>query len=90
VNGIVHIEDGTGVHSVMIGGRMVVENRKLLTVDLPKLAARIEAVQARRAKPQGEAKKLYQQMEKIVGTFCPGLAKAPLHIHRYGASQHAH
>jgi 5-methylthioadenosine/S-adenosylhomocysteine deaminase len=47
-------------------------------------------VQARRAKPQGEAKKLYQQMEKIVGTFCPGLAKAPLHIHRYGASHHAH
>jgi guanine deaminase len=90
VNGIVHIEDGTGVHSVMIGGRMVVENRQLLTVDLPKLAARIEAVQARRAKPQGEAKKLYQQMEKIVGTFCPGLAKAPLHIHRYGASHHAH
>jgi guanine deaminase len=90
VNGIVHIEDGTGVHSVMIGGRMVVENRQLLTVDLPKLAARIEAVQARRAKPQGEAKKLYHQMEKIVGTFCPGLAKAPLHIHRYGASHHAH
>ena len=59
-------------------------------VDLPKLAARIEAVQARRAKPQGEAKKLYQQMEKIVGAFCPGLAKAPLHIHRYGASHHAH
>jgi guanine deaminase len=29
-------------------------------------------------------------MEKIVGTFCPGLAKAPLHIHRYGASHHAH
>jgi hypothetical protein len=29
-------------------------------------------------------------MEKIVGTFCPGLAKEPLHIHRYGASQHAH
>src|SRR3984957_2168400 len=50
VNGIVHIEDGTGVHSVMIGGRMIVENRKILTVDLPKLAARIEAVQARRAK----------------------------------------
>ena len=34
VNQIVHTEDGTAVHSVMIGGRMVVENRKLLTVDL--------------------------------------------------------
>ena len=50
VNGIVHTEDGTGVHSVMIGGRMIVENRKLLTVDLPKLAAKVEASRVRRAK----------------------------------------
>jgi cytosine/adenosine deaminase-related metal-dependent hydrolase len=90
VNAIVHIEDGTGVHSVMIGGRMIVADRRLLTVDLPKLAAKVEAVQARRAELQGEAKKLYLQLEKVVGTFCPGLAKEPLHIHRYGASQHAH
>ena len=90
VNAIVHIEDGTGVHSVMIGGRMIVADRKLLTIDLPKLAAKVEAVQARRAELQGEAKKLYLQLEKVVGTFCPGLAKEPLHIHRYGASQHAH
>jgi guanine deaminase len=77
----------------MIGGRMVVENRKLLTVDLPKLAARAAASQARRAAPMGEARKLYDRLEKVVGSFCPGLAKAPLHIHRFGASlphPHAH
>jgi guanine deaminase len=90
VNQIVHAEDGTGVHSVMIGGRMVVENRKLTTVDLPKLAARAAASQARRAELTGQARKLYQRLEKVVGAFCPGLAKAPLHIHRYGASPHAH
>jgi guanine deaminase len=90
VNAVVHIEDGTGVHSVMIGGRMIVEDRRLLTVDLPKLAAKVAVVQARRAELQGEAKKLYQRMEEVVGTFCPGLAKEPLHIHRYGASQHSH
>ena len=44
---------------------------------------------ARREAPTGEAKKLYDRLEKVVGTFCPGLAKAPLHIHRYGASHHA-
>lgn len=90
VNAVVHIEDGTGVHSVMIGGRMIVENRKILTVDLPKLAERATASQARRAPLVGAAKKLYQQLEKVVGTFCPGLAKEPLHIHRYGASHHSH
>lgn len=88
VNAVVHVEDGTGVHSVMIGGRMVVENRKILTVDLPRLAAQAAASQARRTPLTGAAKKLYQRLEKVVGTFCPGLAKAPLHIHRYGASHH--
>jgi guanine deaminase len=90
VNQIVHTEDGSGVHSVMIGGRMVVENRKLLTVDLAALAAKAEASQARRAPVKGQARKLYDRLEKVVGTFCPGLAKAPLHIHRYGASHHHH
>jgi guanine deaminase len=88
VNQIVHTEDGSGVHSVMIGGRMVVENRKLLTVDLPRLAAQAAASQARRAAPMGEARKLYDRLEKVVGSFCPGLARAPLHIHRFGASHH--
>lgn len=88
VNQIVHTEDGNAVHSVMIGGRMVVEDRKLLTVDLAKLAAQAAASQARRAKPMGDARKLYDRLEKVVGSFCPGLAKAPLHIHRYGASHH--
>jgi guanine deaminase len=69
---------------------MIVENRKLLTVDLPKLAAQASASQARRAHLTGEAKKLYHRLEAVVGAFCPGLAKAPLHIHRFGASQHAH
>src|SRR5215468_5742825 len=81
VNQIVHTEDGSGVHSVMVGGRMIVENRKLLTVDLPKLAAQAAASQARRAELTGPAKKLFERLEKVVGAFCPGLAKAPLHIH---------
>jgi guanine deaminase len=80
VNQIVHTEDGTGV----------VENHKLLTVDLPKLAAQAAASQARRAELTGNAKKLYERLEKVVGAFCPGLAKAPLHIDRFGASHHHH
>jgi guanine deaminase len=90
VNALVHIEDGTAVHSVMIGGRMIVENHQLLTIDLVKLAAQVEASQAQRRELTGTAKKLYDRLEKIVGTFCSGLAKAPLHINRYGASHHAH
>lgn len=90
VNALVHTEDGTAVHSVMIGGRMVVEDRKLLTVDLARLAAKAEESRVRREKITAPAKKLYDRLEKVVGTFCPGLAKAPLHIHRFGASYHHH
>ena len=85
-NQIVHTEDGTGVHSVMIGGRMVVENRKLLTVDLADLARKAEKSRERLEKANKPAKALYGKLEKIVGTFCPGLAKQPLHIDRFGGA----
>ena len=45
VNQLVHCEDGTGVDSVMIGGEFVVKSRKLVNVDLEKLA--VEAEDAR-------------------------------------------
>ena len=90
VNALVHTEDSSAVHSVMIGGRMIVQDHKLLTVDLAALAAKAEESRVRREKITAPAKKLYERLEKVVGTFCPGLAKAPLHIHRYGASHHSH
>ncbi|HEY1260133.1 MAG TPA: amidohydrolase family protein, partial [Stellaceae bacterium] len=37
VNQLVHTEDGNAVASVMIGGRLVLDNRRLLTVDLARL-----------------------------------------------------
>jgi 5-methylthioadenosine/S-adenosylhomocysteine deaminase len=89
VNALVHVEDGTAVHSVMVGGRMVVENRKLLTVDLAKLAHEVEEVRERLQKANKPAKAVYDRLEKVVTAFCPGLAKQQLHIHRYGAS-HSH
>lgn len=87
-NQLVHTEDGTAVHSVMIGGRMVVENRKLLTVDVPGLARKAEKARERLAEARPPAKALYDQLEKVVGTFCPGLAKQPLHIDRFGGGHH--
>lgn len=87
-NQIVHTEDGTGVHSVMIGGRMVVESRKLLTVDLADLARKAEKSRERLEKANRPAKALYGKLEKIVGTFCPGLAKQPLHIDRFGGAHY--
>lgn len=87
-NQIVHTEDGSAVHSVMIDGRMVVEARKLLTVDLAGLATKAERTRERLAQSRTPAKALYDRLEAVVGTFCPGLAKQPLHIDRFGGGHH--
>lgn len=87
-NQIVHTEDGSAVHSVMIGGRMVVEDHKLLTIDLAQVAKKAEKARERLEKGRGPAKALYDRLEKVVGTFCPGLAKQPLHIDRFGGGHH--
>ncbi len=44
VNQLVHCEDGTAVDSVMIGGRLVVENRRGPDLDLARLRARADGV----------------------------------------------
>ena len=84
-NALVHTEDGSAVHSVMVGGKMVVENRRLLNVDLAKLARDAENARERLEELNRENKALYERLEPIVGSFCPGLAKMPYHINRYGA-----
>ena len=89
-NQIVHTEDGTGVHSVMIGGRMVVAGPQAPHGRSRGARRQGRRVTARRPRTDGRGRKLYDRLEKVVGSFCPGLAKAPLHIHRYGASHHAH
>jgi 5-methylthioadenosine/S-adenosylhomocysteine deaminase len=85
VNQLVHCEDGTAVDSVMIGGRWVVENRKPVGIDLARLRERAEIARERLAAVNADNHRLYQALEPVVGSFCPGLARMPYHVHRYGA-----
>src|ERR1700757_3279491 len=85
VNQLVHTEDGTGVASVMIGGRLVVDNRRLLTVDLGRLRDRVTAARERLAGANADNRRLYEALVPVVGSYCPGLAATPYHVHRYGA-----
>jgi len=85
VNQLVHTEDGTALASVMIGGRLVVDNRKLLTVDLDRLRDRVAAASDRLAAANADNRRLYEALEPVIGSYCPGLALAPYHVHRYGA-----
>jgi 5-methylthioadenosine/S-adenosylhomocysteine deaminase len=71
---VVFGEDGTGVESVMIGGRWVVRGRRLLTVDVAKLRRDAEAAVERLMKANAEAKALSDALHPHVGHFCAGLA----------------
>jgi guanine deaminase len=64
---------------------MVVENRRVLTVDLARLRDRAMAARERLAAANADNRRLYEALEPVVGSHCPGLARLPYHVHRYGA-----
>ena len=84
VNQLVHTEDGGGVESVMIGGRMVVDHGRLTTVDVSKLAERVAATVERLGKANAQARALAERLEPVVGAFCRALAARPYPVDRYG------
>ena len=85
VNQLVHCEDGTAVHSVMIGGRMVVENHRILTVDLERLRDRAAAARDRLAAANADNRRALRGAGAGGRQLLPGLARVPYHVHRYGA-----
>src|SRR5881227_1029529 len=90
VNQLVHTEDGSAVHSVMVGGRLVVEDRHVVGVDMAALARRVEEARARLEAATLPNKQLFERVEHVVNSFCPGLAKMPYHIDRFGGGHHGH
>ncbi|MCC7425708.1 MAG: amidohydrolase family protein [Alphaproteobacteria bacterium] len=83
INQLVHVEDGTSVRHVMAGGRMVVKEKRLTTLDLRSLARQAEAARERLEALNAEWKDLFIKLEPVVSSFCPALAKQPYHIRRY-------
>lgn len=83
VNQVVMAEDGTAIDGVMIGGRMVLEQGRLTTIDETALLARAEAAWERLSAANAEAIALSRKLEEVVGSFCVGLATTPYHVHRY-------
>jgi guanine deaminase len=77
VNQIVFAEDGTGVDSVMIGGRMVLDRGRLTTVDLPRVRAQAEEAVARLAAANAEQKALSEKLAPYIGQYCGGLEARP-------------
>jgi len=83
VNQLVHAEDGTGLRHVMIGGRFVVRDGRLLTVDLARLAREAETARERLESATAEMRALFARLAPVVAAFCPALAAAPYPQRRY-------
>ena len=82
-------EDGTGVDSVMVGGRLILDHGRLVNVDISRMRAQASLAVARLTEANAEARKLAEAAAPYVGRFCSGLAAAPLSIHRFCGTAHA-
>ncbi len=83
VTQLVFGEDGTSVHSVMIGGRFVVRDRRLLTVDLPRLAAQAAEARAVMNERSTDRRSRFECIAPALADFCPALARTPWPINRW-------
>ena len=83
VNQIVHGEDGTGVESVMIGGRMVLEGRRMVTVDEAKLARDAAAAAERLAAVNADTRAMVERLEGAVGRYGVEWSRENYHIERH-------
>ena len=83
VNQIVHGEDGTGVESVMIGGRMVLEGRRMVGVDEAKLARDAAAAAERLAGVNADTRAVVERLEPAVGRYGVEWSREDYHIERH-------
>jgi len=83
VNQIVFCEDGTGVHSVIAGGKLVLDAGQFTTIDFVRIAAQAAAAVARLREANRGARELAEKLEPYVSQYCSGLAATPYHVHRF-------
>ena len=81
---VVNAEDGTGVDSVMIGGRIVLDRGHMTTVDEDKLVRDAENAIERLMGPEsGPTKELVFRLAEVVGPFSVAVARETHPIERH-------
>lgn len=80
-NQIVNCEDSSAVASVMIGGRMVMENRELTAIDYAALRGKVAAAAERLREVNAETRGQMEALQPFVSAHCVGLACRDYHVH---------
>jgi cytosine/adenosine deaminase-related metal-dependent hydrolase len=82
-NQIVNAEDGTGIDSVMVNGRMILDRGRFTTVDYGSLADKAQRAVERMRSVNAEALALADKLEPVFGSFCIALGSRPYHVQRF-------
>ena len=72
----------------LVGGRMLVEDGKVLGEDMVKLATEANVAAEQLAKVNAAARDFVQAFEPVVLDYCVGLAREPYHVQRW--CEHSH
>ena len=75
VNQIVHAEDATAVRSVMIDGRLVLDEGRVTTIDVARLAAQADEAVERLRESRDSARALVDRLAPVVGQICGALGR---------------
>jgi guanine deaminase len=75
-------ENGAAIHSVLVDGRFVLRDGRMLNIDEPRLRRQAEEAAARLDAANADALRAAEQFSDLVGRFCIAHARAPSHIHR--------
>ena len=81
-------EDGTGVESVMVGGRLVLDRGRVVNIDLPRIRAEAQEAVERLTSANSEARAFAEKLAPYVSEYCAGLASSPLSVHRFCGEHH--
>jgi 5-methylthioadenosine/S-adenosylhomocysteine deaminase len=87
VRQIAFTESGAAVDSVMIGGQMVLDRGRLMTIDEDKLRRDAERACERLRAANAENQEFAARLERVVRSFCIGLCRSPYHVHRLANEQ---
>jgi 5-methylthioadenosine/S-adenosylhomocysteine deaminase len=85
LNALVYAETGASVDTVLVDGRVVVEQGRVTTVDEDKIYARAQEAADRQREQSVQAWALAGQLAPFVGAACRAAVATPLGINRYAA-----
>jgi 5-methylthioadenosine/S-adenosylhomocysteine deaminase len=85
LNALVYAETGADVSTVLVGGRVVLDNGRVLTVDEEQLRLRAQDAADRLRTQNATAWALAAQLQPYVAAACRAAAALPYPVSRYAA-----